>query len=125
MIRKWFDKKVLILGLSKSGIAAAKYLNSKGADCYITEKKPMSDKDIANVEELNKLGIKTEFEHHSDVFMTDVYVAVTSPGIPPKSDLMQKLKEKNIEVIGEVELAYMETQVRFIAITGTNGNTTT
>lgn len=125
MIRKWFDKKVLILGLSKSGIAAAKYLNSKGADCYITEKKPMSDKDIANVEELNKLGIKTEFEHHSDEFMTDVYVAVTSPGIPPKSDLMQKLKEKNIEVISEVELAYMETQVPFIAITGTNGKTTT
>lgn len=125
MIRKWFDKKVLILGLSKSGVAAAKYLNEKGADCYITEKKPMSEKDAELVKELNALGIKTEFENHSDEFMEDVYVAVTSPGIPPASEIMQKLKEKNIKVISEVELAYLETQVPFVAITGTNGKTTT
>lgn len=125
MIRKWFDKKVLILGLSKSGTAAAKYLNSKGADCFITEKKPLADKDKALVEELNALGIKTEFEHHSEEFMTDVYIAVTSPGIPPQSELMQLLKEKNIKVISEIELAYLETQTPFIAITGTNGKTTT
>ena len=55
MIRKWFDKKVLILGLSKSGIAAAKYLNSKGADCYITEKKPFDPKDEQIVKELNDI----------------------------------------------------------------------
>ena len=45
MKRKWIDKKVLILGLSKSGVAAAKYLSEKGADCYITEYKPLEDKD--------------------------------------------------------------------------------
>ena len=125
MIRKWFDKKVLILGLSKSGVAAAKYLNDKGAQCFITEKKPLADKDKQLVEELNASGIKTEFEHHSDEFMEDVYVAVTSPGIPPNSELMQKLKEKNIQVISEIELAYLETQIPFVAITGTNGKTTT
>ena len=125
MIRKWFDKKVLILGLSKSGIAAAKYLNDKGAQCYITEKKPFSEKDKDIVEELNKEGIKTEFEHHSDEFMDNAYIAVTSPGIPPNSEVMQKLKEKNIKVISEIELAYLETQIPFIAITGTNGKTTT
>lgn len=125
MIRKWFDKKVLILGLSKSGAAAAKYLNSKGADCYITEKKPLAQKDAELVKELNSLGIKTEFEHHSDEFMDDVYLAVTSPGIPPSSELMQKLAEKNIEVVSEIELAYLETQTPFVAITGTNGKTTT
>ncbi len=43
--------------------------------------------------------------------MEDVYIAVTSPGIPPKSELMQKLKEKkNIMVISEIELAYLETR---------------
>lgn len=125
MIRKWFDKKVLILGLSKSGVAAAKYLNDKGAQCFITEKKPMAEKDAHLVEELNKEGIKTEFEHHSEEFMQDAYLAVTSPGIPPNSELMLKLKEKNINVISEVELAYLETQIPFIAITGTNGKTTT
>ena len=125
MIRKWFDKKVLILGLSKSGVAAAKYLNDKGAQCFITEKKPLADKDKQLVEELTAAGIKTEFEHHSDEFMEDVYIAVTSPGIPPNSELMQKLKEKNIQVISEIELAYLETQIPFVAITGTNGKTTT
>ena len=125
MKRKWFDKKVLILGLSKSGIAAAKYLNSRGADCFITEKKPMSEKDAQVVKELNDEGIKTEFENHSPEFMQDVYLAVTSPGIPPNSELMLKLKEKNIPVISEIELAYKETQFPFVAITGTNGKTTT
>lgn len=125
MKRKWYDKKVLILGLSKSGIAAAKYLSSQGAECFITEKKPLDPKDEQILNELKELGIKTEFEHHSDEFMQDVYLAVTSPGIPPKSELMLKLKEKNIQVISEIELAYLETQIPFIAITGTNGKTTT
>lgn len=125
MKRNWFDKKVLILGLSKSGVAAARYLNSKGADCYITEKKPLAVNDENLVKELNELGIKTEFEVHSDEFMQDVYLAVTSPGIPPASEIMQKLNEKNIQVISEIELAYLESQVPFIAITGTNGKTTT
>lgn len=125
MKRKWFDKKVLILGLSKSGIAAAKYLNERGADCFITENKPFEEKNAQTVKELNEEGIKTEFGQHSDEFMQDVYLAVTSPGIPPKSELMQKLKEKNIQVISEIELAYLETQIPFIAITGTNGKTTT
>lgn len=125
MKRKWFDKKVLILGLSKSGIAAARYLNSHGADCFITEKKPLDSKDEQTVKELNDAGIQTEFGNHSEEFMQDVYLAVTSPGIPPKSELMQKLKEKNIQVISEIELAYLETGIPFIAITGTNGKTTT
>ena len=54
MKRKWIDKKVLILGLSKSGSAAAKYLSSQGADCYITEFKPLQDKDRELFEELQK-----------------------------------------------------------------------
>lgn len=125
MKRNWFDKKVLILGLSKSGTAAARYLNSRGADCYITEKKAFDEKDRALVDELNNLGIKTEFENHSEEFMQDAYLAVTSPGIPPKSEIMQKLAEKNIKVISEIELAYLESYKPFVAITGTNGKTTT
>ena len=125
MIRKWLDKKVLILGLSKSGVAAARYLYNKGAQCFITEKKPFNEKDKELVNELNNLGIKIEFENHSQEFLEDAYIAVTSPGIPPQSEIMQKLNEQNIKVISEIELAYLETQIPFIAITGTNGKTTT
>ena len=125
MKRKWIDKKVLILGLSKSGTAAAKYLSSKGADCFITEFKPLQDKDIELVKELENEGIKVETGGHSDEFINDSYIAITSPGIPPKSEIFSRLKERNIPVIGEVELAYLEANTPFIAITGTNGKTTT
>ncbi len=125
MKRKWIDKKVLILGLSKSGVSAAKYLSQKGADCYITEAKPLQDKDIELVKELENEGIRVETGSHSEDFINDSYIAITSPGIPPKSEIFTRLKEKNIPIIGEVELAYLEAQAPFVAITGTNGKTTT
>ena len=112
MKKYWFDKKVLILGFSRSGISAAKYLNSKGADCYITEIK--SDLDSQKVEEVRKEGIKVEFGGHSDEFINDSYVAITSPGIPPKSDIFKKLSERKIPVMSEIELAY--TEVGFLQL---------
>ena len=125
MKRKWTDKKVLILGLSKSGAAAAKYLSSKGADCYVTEKNPLTDKNYTLQQELLSLGISVETGHHTDEYIDGAYIAIASPGIPPKSEIFERLKEKNIPVIGEVELAYLEANSPFIAITGTNGKTTT
>lgn len=62
---------------------------------------------------------------HSDEFIKDSYIAVTSPGIPPRAEIMLKLKDAKVKVISEIELAYTQTQVPFIAITGTNGKTTT
>lgn len=122
MKTNWFDKKVLILGLSKSGISAAKYLNSKGADVFITE---IKDVNLEEYKYLIDLGIQIESGRHSDEFIKDTYLAVTSPGIPPKSEIFTKLKEENISVISEIELAYKESTKPFIAITGTNGKTTT
>ncbi len=125
MKRKWTDKKVLILGLSKSGAAAAKYLSKQGADCYVTEFKPLDDKNKELYQELINEGINVETGQHSEEFLNDAYIAITSPGIPPKSEIFQRLKEKQIPIIGEVELAYLEANSPFIAITGTNGKTTT
>ncbi|MCD7779482.1 MAG: UDP-N-acetylmuramoyl-L-alanine--D-glutamate ligase [Candidatus Gastranaerophilales bacterium] len=125
MKRKWNDKKVLILGLSKSGVSAARYLSKQGADCFITEAKPLQDKDINLAKELEQEGIKLETGSHSEEFINDSYIAITSPGIPPKSEIFKRLNEKNIPIIGEVELAYLEANAPFIAITGTNGKTTT
>ena len=62
----WFEKKVLILGLSKSGISAAKYLNKKGADVYLTEKREASEEDKEKIQELEALGIRVETGGHSD-----------------------------------------------------------
>lgn len=125
MLTNWFDRKVLVLGFSKSGIFAAKYLNRHGADVYITEYREQRSEDFETLNELEKLGIKVEFGGHSDDFITDSYLAVTSPGIPPHSEIMQKLNSLKIKVISEIELAASQTGKPFIAITGTNGKTTT
>ena len=122
---KFFDKKVLVLGFSKSGISAARYLNKAGADVYITEFREEKTDDAEKLNELRNQGIKIEFGGHSDEFIKDAYIAVTSPGIPPRAEIMQKLKDARIPVISEIELAYTQTQTPFVAITGTNGKTTT
>ena len=119
------QEKVLILGLSKSGISAAKFLNKKGADVYITESKAPKEEYLKEIDILKNLGIKIETEGHSDVFIEGSSYAVTSPGIPPKSEIFKKLISKNIPIISEIELAYKNTDIPFIVITGTNGKTTT
>lgn len=124
-MKKWFDKKVLILGFSKSGIAAAKYLNRHGADVFITELREKKEEDNESILELNELGINVELGGHSNEFIQDSYVAITSPGIPPTAGIFKRLKEENISVISEVELAFQESPKPFVAITGTNGKTTT
>lgn len=119
-------EKVLILGLSKTGIAAAKYLAKHGASCFITE---LNEKNENNNEkcltDLKNEHINVEIGKHSDAFIENATYAVASPGIPPKSEIFEKLKEKNIKVISEIELAYKNTKTPFVAITGTNGKTTT
>jgi len=125
MKRNWYDVKVLILGFSKSGVSAAKYLSARGAECFITEKKPAREQDKPLIQELTEAGIKCEFEKHSEEFMDGAHIAVTSPGIPPHSELIQRVREHKIPIISEIELAYREASAPFIAITGTNGKTTT
>ena len=122
------SEKVLILGLSKSGISAAKFLAGKGYDVYLTESKGVNDvreEYRPQIKELEALGVKVECGGHSEEFIEGSSFAVTSPGIPPKSEIFKRLNEKNIKIISEIELAYLNTDIPFIAITGTNGKTTT
>jgi len=120
-------KKVLILGLSKSGIAAGVHINKHQADngyeVYITESK--KDVDLKMVDELKASGIHVEYGEHTDEFINGADFAITSPGIPPKSEIFQRLISRNIPIISEIEYAYKNTKTPFIAITGTNGKTTT
>ena len=120
----WHDKKVLIMGFSVSGKSAARYLARHGANVFITEGNEAKKEDKKEIKELNLLGIKTEFGKHSDKFIDGAYVAIISPSIPKDSELYKKVKEKNIQIISEIELAYKETGKPFIGITGTNGKTT-
>ena len=121
----WKGEKVLVLGLSLSGVAAAKFLKRHGADIWITEYSAEKAEQKPIIEELKSLGVHVETGGHSDEFIENSTLAVTSPSVPLDSPIMKKLQEKNIKVISEVELASNSTEKPFIAITGTNGKTTT
>jgi len=125
MLSNWYDKKVLILGLSVSGSAAARYLAGRGADVYITESREEKPEDAELIKELKSLGIHIETGSHSEEFIKDSYIAVVSPSVPLDSEIYQRVKEHNIQIISEVSLAYLETGKPFVVITGTNGKTTT
>ena len=118
-------KKVLVLGLSKSGIAAAKFAKKHGAIVYLSEGKYVEEENKGKVAELESLGIQVEYGGHSDEFIVNAEVVITSPGIPPHSEIIQRIKKHHIPVISELELAYRECDIPFIIITGTNGKTTT
>lgn len=118
-------KKVLVLGLSKSGIAAAKFAQKHGAIVFLSEGKYVEEENMYKVGELKSLGIQVEYGSHSEEFILNAELVVTSPGIPPHSEIIQRIKKHNIPVISELELAYRECDIPFIIITGTNGKTTT
>ena len=118
-------EKVLILGLSKSGIAAAEGVNKRGGDVWITEGKEPKPEFADKISELKSKGIHIETNGHTEEFISGASYAITSPGIPPKSDIFKNLAEKNIPIISEIEYAYRNTEIPFIVITGTNGKTTT
>ena len=121
----WRDKKVLIIGFSLSGKSAAHYLAEKNCNIYITEMRDEEEKDKDDIRELNSLGVKTEFGGHSDEFTSNVDIVVVSPSVPLDSELYLKLKNQGVEIISELDLACLESDKPFIAITGTNGKTTT
>lgn len=119
------DKKICILGLSKSGIAAAKQLAKVGAICTISDKKERTEEDDAVIEELEALGVAVELGEHKKETIIKSDLIVTSPGIPPKAEVFNLAKVKAIPVLSEIDIAYLLTETPFLAITGTNGKTTT
>lgn len=125
MKKLWKNEKAVILGLSLTGEATARYLNEKGADCTVSESRQPVDADKEKINELESLGISVEMGGNKDTTIMEADIIVTSPGISPRTDLIKKIKENHIFLISEPELAYIETTIPIIAITGTNGKTTT
>lgn len=116
-------KKVLVVGLARSGMAAIRVLKKLGAEVTLSESKKKDD--IKEIGFLNENNVEIVGQDMS-VFERDFDFVVKNPGIPYRSPMMQKLQERNIPVITEIELAYQVAKPQhYIAITGTNGKTTT
>ena len=119
------NKKVLLVGLAKTGVSTIKHLNRLGAKVVVNDIKDKDKlKDI--LDELSDLNNVEYILGYHPENVDDVDRTVVSPGVPLELPFILKLNSKNIEIIGEVELAYRLSQNPiFIGITGTNGKTTT
>lgn len=116
-------KKISILGAVRSGIGAAKLIKKLGGIPFVSDATD-SEKVKKSIEVLQDLGIGNEIGGHtSQVYDCDVMVV--SPGVPLDSEIVKSAKEKKIKMISELELAASVCKGKIIAITGTNGKTTT
>ena len=118
-------KKVLVFGTGKSGIAAEDLLHKKGASVVLYDGNDKLEKE----EILKKLESRDSVEvvlgELPEEMLDSLDLVVLSPGVPTDLSVVLKMKEKEIPVIGEVELAYQVSRGKVLAITGTNGKTTT
>ncbi len=117
------DKKVLVIGLARSGMAAIKVLRKLGAQVILSESKKKEE--IKDAAALESMGVEIVGQT-MDVFEKKYDLVVKNPGVPYRSPMIKKLEENGVPVITEIELAYIVSKPQhYVAITGTNGKTTT
>ncbi len=115
---------VLVIGLARSGCAAAELLLDEGFDVRVSELRAAPDVRERR-KNLEARGAVVETGTHSPGFLEGIDLVVTSPGVPENNPLIWGALQGGIEVIGELELASRYIRTPVIAVTGTNGKTTT
>lgn len=116
-------RRVLVAGIGASGFAAARALLERDAKVKVTEAADTPHV-RAQADVLRALGADVEIGGH-DLGSLDADLAVLSPGIPPTAPVVSALRDSAIPVVSEIELAYRLAECDFLAVTGTNGKTTT
>ncbi len=114
--------KIVILGGGESGVGAALLAQAKGFEVFLSDKGPLGDKYKAILTQNN---IAYEENQHTEALVLSANEIIKSPGIPDKVEIIQKLKALKIPIISEIEFASRYTTAKIIAITGSNGKTTT
>ena len=117
-------KQALVCGMARSGMAVAKMLMEKGAKVVLQDMKQRKDIPKEALE-LEKQGLILYTGKNPDDIASEQDFIVLSPGIPCELPFIAAAEQAGVEVMSEVELAYRETPCPVIAITGTNGKTTT
>ncbi|MCM2277646.1 MAG: UDP-N-acetylmuramoyl-L-alanine--D-glutamate ligase [Oligoflexia bacterium] len=121
---KFKGKKVLVVGFGLSGVAVAKYMARQGAKVTVTDLKQKSEL-MESVNACAELKLEYELGRHNNKTFHSVDLIVVSPGVPLNIKPLEEAREKNIPITSEVELAAQALEEPLIAITGTNGKTTT
>jgi len=117
------NKRVLVVGLGKSGLAAARFLKSKGAKVTVSDARPATL--IAELPALLDEGISVEAGSHGLLTFRRQDLIVVSPGVPADVPELKQVRAMGMRIIGEMELGAAFLQGEIVAITGSNGKTTT
>ena len=118
------DKKVLVVGVGISGNAVAKIAKQMGAEVTLSDSKAEADIKY-DLQELRDAGVKLVFGKQENTLLDGVDMVILSPAVPVRIPLVQEAYKRNIEVTSEVEVAYKLAKSPILAVTGTNGKTTT
>lgn len=115
-------QRLVILGGGESGVGTAILGKRKGYDVFVSDYGKIKDnyKEVLTIN-----GIKWEEETHTENKILNADIVMKSPGIPDKSGIVKKIKEKSIQIVSEIEFAASFTKAITIGITGSNGKTTT
>jgi UDP-N-acetylmuramoylalanine--D-glutamate ligase len=117
------DKKIVIIGMGKTGVATARFLGGRKARVAVTDEKPSGRWD-AGYEQIAGAQWLTE-ESYGTGILEGADMVIPSPGVPPANMILQKAIRNKIPIMSEIELAYRFLKVPLVAVTGTNGKTTT
>ena len=115
-------KRLVVLGGGESGVGTAILAKKENFDVFLSDMGQIKDKYKQLLEEY---GIAYEEGQHTEELILNADEVMKSPGIPKKAALIQKLEEKGVSIISEIEFASRYTDAKIIAITGSNGKTTT
>ena len=117
-------RRIVILGMGRSGIAAARLLRRNGLAPTVSEMRP-ADQVAEALARLAPLGIETETGGHSAETLQRADLLVPSPGVSPEREPLRSALKRGVPVVSEIELAYSFCRSRIVAVTGSNGKTTT
>jgi UDP-N-acetylmuramoylalanine--D-glutamate ligase len=116
-------KKIVVIGMGKTGLATVRFLGTQGARVIATDEKPPEKWGTA-FDQIAEGNWLTRGVYNVGI-LDGVSMVVPSPGVPPSNEILQAAPRNKIPVISEVELAYRFLKVPILAVTGTNGKTTT
>jgi len=117
-------RRVLVVGLGRTGVATARFLVKREAKVIIIDEKPASELESA-IRDIGSLNVDLQLGKHNTDILPRFDLVVPSPGVPPFNYLLAGALERGIPIISEIELASGFIKKPMIAITGTNGKTTT
>ncbi|MDR3605983.1 MAG: UDP-N-acetylmuramoyl-L-alanine--D-glutamate ligase [Oligoflexia bacterium] len=121
---KYKGKRVLVVGFGLSGVAVAKYMSKQGAKVTVTDAKQRTEL-MDSINACADLKIEYELGKHNNKTFHTAELIVVSPGVPLNIKPLEEAREKNVPIVSEIDLAAACLNEPVIAVTGTNGKTTT